>query len=157
MRTIAELLNLDGRVYVYVPSKNIRSLFLKNAQEEDFRFADGVKSTRRRAYDDIYVLNKDFTINYVGYIRHIAFHHPSNFDDDKLIRIDYAAYLSGAKNYIIRQKRADFQKSRLKLFDFLFKISKCFGIKEIDYCYIQTITDFLNRGYAWIFTLVIYD
>lgn len=31
MRTIAELLNLDGRVYVYVPSKNIRSLFLKNA------------------------------------------------------------------------------------------------------------------------------
>lgn len=102
MRTIAELLNLDGRVYVYVPSKNIRRLFLKNAQEEDFRFADGVKSTRRRAFDDVYALNKDFTINYVGYIGHIAFHHPSNFDDDKLIRIDYAAYLSGAENYIIR-------------------------------------------------------
>lgn len=101
MRTIAELLNLDCRVYVYVTSKNIRRLFLKNAQEEDFRFADGVKSTRRRAYDDIYALNKDFTINYVGYIGHIAFH-PSNFDDDKLIRIDYATYLSGAKNYIIR-------------------------------------------------------
>lgn len=31
MRTIANLLNLNGRVYVYVPSKNLRRLFLKNA------------------------------------------------------------------------------------------------------------------------------
>ena len=39
MRTIANLLNLDGRVYVYVPSKNIRRLFLKNAGDEGFMFA----------------------------------------------------------------------------------------------------------------------
>ena len=103
MRTIAELLNLDGRVYVYVPSKNIRRLFLKNAQEEGFRFADGVKPTRRRAYDDIYALNKDFTINYVGYIGHIAFHHPEVPNDYNLIRVDYAAYLSGAENYIMEK------------------------------------------------------
>lgn len=103
MRTIANLLNLDGRVYVYVPSKNIRRLFLKNAQDEGFMFADGVKPTRRRAYDDIYALNKDFTLNFVGYIGHIAFHHPSYFDNDKLIRIDYSAYLSGAENYIIEK------------------------------------------------------
>ena len=101
MRTIAELLNLDGRVYVYVPSKNIRRLFLKNAQEEGFRFADGVKPTRRRAYDDIYALNKDFTLNFVGYIGHIAFHHPEVPNDYNLIKVDYAAYLSGAENYII--------------------------------------------------------
>ena len=101
MRTIAELLNLDGRVYVYVPSKNIRRLFLKNAQKEGFRFADGVKPTRRRAYDDIYALNKDFTLNFVGYIGHIAFHHPEVPNDYNLIRVDYAAYLSGAENYII--------------------------------------------------------
>jgi hypothetical protein len=59
MRTIVNLLNLDDRVYVYVPCKNIRRLFLKNAQEEGFMFGDGVKPTRRRAYDDIYALNKD--------------------------------------------------------------------------------------------------
>lgn len=103
MRTIANLLNLDGRVYVYVPSKNIRRLFLKNAQEEGFMFADGVKPTRRRAYDDIYALNKDFTLNFVGSIGHIAFHHPQCFKTDKLIRIDYSAYLSGAENYIIEK------------------------------------------------------
>ena len=101
MRTIAELLNLDGRVYVYVPSKNISRLFLKNAEKEGFRFADGVKPIRRRAYDDIYVLNKDFTLNFVGYIGHIAFHHPEVPNDYNLIRVDYAAYLSGAENYII--------------------------------------------------------
>ena len=103
MRTIAELLNLDGRVYVYVPSKNIRRLFLKNAQEEGFKFADGVKPTRRRAYDDIYALNKDFTLNFVGYIGHIAFHHPEVPNDYNLIRVDYAAYLSGAENYIMEK------------------------------------------------------
>ena len=102
MRTIAELLNLDGRVYVYVSSKNIRRLFLKNAQKEGFMFSDGVKPTKRRAYDDIYALNKDFTLNFVGYIGHIAFHQPSYFDNDKLIRIDYCSYLSGAENYIIK-------------------------------------------------------
>ena len=102
MRTIANLLNLNGRVYVYVPSKNIRRLFLKNAGEEGFRFGDGVKPTRRRADDDIYALNKDFTLNFVGYNRYIAFHHPSCFDNDDLMRIDYSAYLSGAENYIIR-------------------------------------------------------
>lgn len=111
MRTIAELLNLDGRVYVYVPSKNIRRLFLKNAQE-GFMFGDGVKPTRRRAYDDIYALNKDFTLNFVGYNGHIAFHHPQIFTNKPdLIRVDYSAYLSGAENYIIEKQKN--KKSRL--------------------------------------------
>ena len=102
MRTITELLNLDGRVYVYLSSKNVAKIFLQNAESEGFRFGDGKKPTKRK-WDDIYALNKDFTINYVGYIGHIAFHHPNFFDNDKLIRIDYSAYLSGAENYIIEK------------------------------------------------------
>lgn len=100
MRTIAELLNLDGRVYVHLSNKNVAKIFLQNAESESFRFADGKKPTKRK-WDDIYALNKDFTINHVGYIGHNAFHHPNYFDNDKLIRIDYSAYLSGAENYII--------------------------------------------------------
>lgn len=100
MRTIAELLNLDGRVYVYLSSKYVAKIFLQNAESEGFRFGDGKKPTKRK-WDDIYALNKDFTINYVGYIGHIAFHHPNYFDNDKLIRVDYTAYLSGAEKYII--------------------------------------------------------
>ncbi|MGN0527249.1 MAG: hypothetical protein ACI4IF_07410 [Acutalibacteraceae bacterium] len=100
MRTIAELLNLDGRVYVYLSSKNVAKIFLQNAEAEGFRFGDGKKPTKRKR-DDIYALNKNFTINYVGYIGHIAFHHPNCFESDNLIRIDYSAYLSGAEKYII--------------------------------------------------------
>ena len=100
MRTIANLLNLDGRVYVHLSNKNVAKIFLQNAESEGFRFGNGKKPTKRK-WDDIYALNKDFTINYVGYIGHNAFHHPNHFDNDKLIRIDYSAYLSGAENYII--------------------------------------------------------
>ena len=100
MRTIAELLNLDGRVYVYLSSKNVAKIFLQNAESAGFRFGDGKKPTKRK-WDDIYALNKDFTINYVGYIGHIAFHHPEVPNNYNLIRVDYTAYLSGAEKYII--------------------------------------------------------
>lgn len=64
-------------------------------------FADEVKPTRRFAYDDIYALNKDFTLNFVDYNGHIAFHHPQIFTNKPdLIRVDYSAYLSGTVNYI---------------------------------------------------------
>ena len=102
MRTIAELLNLDGRVYVYMSSKNVAKIFLQNAESEGFRFGDGKKPTKRK-WDDIYALNKDFTLNFVGYIGHIAFHHPEVPNDYNLIRVDYAAYLSGAENYIMEK------------------------------------------------------
>ena len=91
MRTIAELLNLDGRVYVYLSSKNVAKIFLQNAESEGFRFGDGKKPTKRK-WDDIYALNKDFTLNFVGYIGHIAFHHPEVPNDYNLIRVDYATY-----------------------------------------------------------------
>lgn len=100
MRTIAELLNLDGRVYVYLSSKNVAKIFLQNAESEGFRFGDGKKPTKKK-WDDIYALNKDFTINYVGYIGHIAFHHTEVPNNYNLIRVDYTAYLSGAEKYII--------------------------------------------------------
>ena len=100
MRTIAELLNLDGRVYVHLSNKNVAKIFLQHAESEGFRFGKGKKPTKRK-WDDIYALNKDFTINYVGYIGHIAFHHPEVPNNYNLIRVDYSAYLSGAEKYII--------------------------------------------------------
>ena len=33
MRTVKELLNLNGDVYVYTPDKSVARLFLKNAAE----------------------------------------------------------------------------------------------------------------------------
>lgn len=98
MKTITKLLNLDGKVYVYLSSDNVARIFLQNAEAEGFRFGDGKKPTKRRK-GDIYALNRDFTIDFVGYVGHMAFHYPNS----NIIRVDYAAYLRGSKNYILKK------------------------------------------------------
>ncbi len=100
MRTVSNLLCLDGRVYVYLASKNIATLFLKNAETEGFTFGDGFKPTERE-YADIFALNRDWTINYVGMYGHMAFRMPQHVSGVTLIRVDYGRYLSGSENYII--------------------------------------------------------
>ena len=97
MRTVSNLLNLEGRVYVYLKSENIVNLFLKNAEAEGFTFGDGVKPTGRD-HSDIYALHDDWTINFVGFVSHMAFHSPA----EQFIRVDYGKYLSSSEDYIIR-------------------------------------------------------
>ena len=100
MRTVSNLLNHEGRIYVYMSGKNITNLFLKHAEEEGFTFGDGVKPTERES-DDLYALNSDWTINYVGYIGHMAFRSVTQIGSQPLIRIDYGKYISGSENYLI--------------------------------------------------------
>ena len=97
MRTVSNLLNLEGRVYVYLKSENIAKLFLANTEVEGFTFGDGIKPTERN-HSDIYALNDDWTINFVGFVGHMAFHRPA----DHLTRVDYGKYLSGSEDYIIQ-------------------------------------------------------
>jgi len=73
MKTLRELAKVDARVYVYVGKKEVRDRFLKRAEEEGFTFGDGVKPLEREAYDDIYALNPDGTLNFVGFAGHLAF------------------------------------------------------------------------------------
>lgn len=101
MRRLADLLKLGDRVYVYVPAENIRRLFLQNAEAEGFTFGDGVKPTKRKAYDDIYALHSDFTISFVGFVGHMWFRQP-NASQSKLVRVDYAAYLAGSDDFIVK-------------------------------------------------------
>ena len=54
MRTVSDLLNLEGQVYVYLRSENIAKLFLANAEAKGFIFGDGVKPTERD-HSDIYL------------------------------------------------------------------------------------------------------
>lgn len=99
MCTIGNLLSLEGRVYVYLPSITISKLFLKNAQGEGFPFGDGVKPTHRDT-SDIFALNRDWTINYVGWAGHMAFYHSQTVSGQPLIRVDYGKYLSGCRDFI---------------------------------------------------------
>ena len=100
MRTISNLLIHEGRIYVNLASKNLSNLFLKHAEEEGFTFGDGVKPTEREA-DNLYTLNPDWTISYVGYIGRIAFRATNLASDTPIFKIDYARYLVGNSHYLM--------------------------------------------------------
>ena len=93
MRTVSKLLNQNGRVYVYLSSEEICNRCLSDAEKEGFTFCDGVKPTKRKGAD-IYALNQNRTINYVGFIGHMAFQSAKKIGNQKLVKIDYKKYIS---------------------------------------------------------------
>ena len=72
IKRITELSQLNGRVYVHLPTGGIAEQFMQQAEEEGFTFGDGVKPTERFAAE-IMAVNHDHTINHVGATGHIAF------------------------------------------------------------------------------------
>lgn len=95
MRTIANLLNHEGRVYIFVRSENLNKLFHTNAASEGFTvYGDS----------DLYVLKVDWTLRGVGYVDHICFHSmvPEMGDGTPIHRVDYGKYLSGENDYFYK-------------------------------------------------------
>lgn len=90
--TIRQLSQMNGRVYVYFKTESLCRQFLIQAEQEGFTFQDGVKPTERHI-SNVIAVNKDYTINYVGTIGHIAFgSNIKRIEDESLIRIDYAEF-----------------------------------------------------------------
>lgn len=100
-RKIADLLRLKGRVYVRLANEEIGRRFLRDAEREGFTFGDGAKPTERE-YSDIFAINRDMTINYVGFIGHIAFSGAKKIGGERLFRVDYEKYSQNAKDYMYR-------------------------------------------------------
>lgn len=99
MRTITELSKLDGRVYVYLANVQIGEQFLQQAENEGFTFPDGVKPTKR-CYEEIMAVNHDKTLNYVGANGRTAFGGGAKkVNNESLIRVDYAKYVIGDKDF----------------------------------------------------------
>ena len=48
MRTVRELLDLNGDVYVYTPDKSVARLFLKNAEAEGFVFSGNRRPSKAK-------------------------------------------------------------------------------------------------------------
>ena len=87
IKTLTELSQLDGRVYVHMTSPELEKQFMEQAEAEGFTFADGAKPTEREQSDFIAV-NADHTINYIGVFGRMAYSIKSAFSDGKrLIRI----------------------------------------------------------------------
>ena len=89
MSSIKSLLSdYKGRIYVYLATEGISKRFLQDAENEGFTFGDGVKPTERDI-SDIFAINDDLTISYVGFIGHIAYQSADKIGDQPLIRINY--------------------------------------------------------------------
>ena len=90
-KTLRELAEQDGRVYVHLASEEHTKQFLLQAEQEGFTFRDGVKPTEREAAE-VMALNPDCTINYVGAVGMIAFGSGAKTVGGKwLIRVEYAS------------------------------------------------------------------
>lgn len=99
MRTIKELSQRDGRVYVYLSNVSVGEKFMEQAESEGFAFTDGAKPTER-CYAEVMAVNKDMTINFVGANGRIAFGSGAKkIGNDDLIRVDFAKYVAGKDDY----------------------------------------------------------
>lgn len=103
MKTITDLSKLDGRVYVYLNSDELARTFLENAEAEGFTFGDGILPTERQV-SNIFALNSNSTINYVGINGHIAFQAADEVAGRQLIRIDYEKFINGSDPFYIRRR-----------------------------------------------------
>ena len=86
----------NGRIYIYLATEKIGKQFLQDAENEGFTFGDGVKPTQRKA-DCIFAINDDMTINYVGFIGHIAYQSATKIGNKPLIKIDYRDIINKAE------------------------------------------------------------
>lgn len=105
MRTIQNLLKIKGNINVYLSSKAVCDLFLRNAEQEGFTFSNGGKPTES-PYNDLFAVHHDFTIGHHGFIGHEAFRVNGNMRPIvPTVWIDYAKYLAGDHKYIIRRDK----------------------------------------------------
>ena len=102
MRNVTELSKLNGKVYVYLRDEVIARRFLQDAENEGFTFGDGEKPTARPG-NNLYVVNRDWTISHVGWTGHMAFQSAKYVGEQELIRVDYERYLSEEEDFIINK------------------------------------------------------
>ena len=94
MRTIKELINQEKKVYIYCKDKRTAMLFLIAAEDEGITFCNGSPATEHQA-EDLYALQADGTLCYVGWAGHMAYH----YCNDSILKIDYENYANRIDNY----------------------------------------------------------
>ena len=93
-KTIRELSEINGRVYIFLRTPELGRRFLLQAEQEGFTFGDGEKPTARQ-YAEVMAVNRDITINYVGANGRIAYGGGAvKIGSEPLIRIDYEKLLT---------------------------------------------------------------
>ena len=99
LRTIKNLAEKKGRVYVYLANKEIGEKFMSIAEKEGFTFGDGVPLSEKR-YARVIAVNHNYTLNYINGIGLIAFGAGAKeIGDEELIRVDFEKYIAGDEDY----------------------------------------------------------
>lgn len=87
--SIQNLIELKGRVYVYLATEEIKEEFLRDAIAEGFTHGDGIPLTER-PLSNIMAVNPNHTLNYVGSIGRMAFGSGAKtVNNQQLIRVEF--------------------------------------------------------------------
>lgn len=101
-RTLTELRKgLKGRIYIYLEDEKICNVFLKNAEDEGYRFGK-IKPTKNDG-SNIIALEKNKQLSYVGFVGHMAFQCPDGVKGN-FYRIDYKKFINGDKDYLFKDE-----------------------------------------------------
>ena len=75
---------------MYLRDEVIADKFLRDAENEGFTFGDGAKPTTRPG-NNLYVVNKDWTISHVGWAGHMAYQSATMIGDQfsELYKLEY--------------------------------------------------------------------
>lgn len=101
-RKLKELCDLNARVYLVLTDEQVRREFTQQAEREGITYCDGVKVSARPC-EDIMALNHDGTINFVGFVGHLAFAAAKAIGREPLLRIDYQKYRDGDADFLYRE------------------------------------------------------
>lgn len=109
-RSIQDLFIHQGTIYVYCSGAPVKALFARHLAEQGFRFGDGA-ALARRPIDSLMCVHRDHTISYCGFVCHLqcgSLEDPVYVPQDSFdgcTRVDYARFISGADDCVIRGKR----------------------------------------------------
>ena len=88
MKTIKELASMGERVYIHLKDEETAMKFLHQAESEGFTFGAGVSPTDRH-WSDLYAIQPDSTLNYVGSVGRIEYASGA----DSCVRVEYQGLL----------------------------------------------------------------
>ena len=93
---------MDDVLLDYAQGKEkVIEMLRPEVEAEGFSFGDGEKPTSK-TISDLYVVNRDWSLNYVGFIGHIAYKSAKTVGKSELIRVDYEKYVLGFSDFIIQ-------------------------------------------------------
>ena len=95
LRTLKQLVENEGKVWVFLDSEETGNAFLRQAREEGFRCSD------KMSWFYVMALSSDMTVCYVS-LFNWTFSFAGNVKGTPL-RVDYKKYASGEEDFLCRQ------------------------------------------------------